>query len=67
MAKLLNLLDPENINCDYIGFTYPNTTTEVATYRRTNATGPIVMVITVVYTDATKTAISSIVRAPVRS
>lgn len=67
MARLINLLDPDNSSADYIGVTYPNDTTEVYTYKRINASGATVLVITVVYTDNTKVNIASILRAPTRA
>jgi hypothetical protein len=44
---------------DYIGVTYPNGTTEVYVYKVGGASGTAVGTLTVVYTDSTKTSMSS--------
>lgn len=49
---------------DYISAAYPNGTTEVYTFRIGGASGTVVMTLTVVYTDSSKDAISTVTRAP---
>jgi len=49
---------------DYIGATYPDTSTEVYTYKIGGASGTVVGVVTVVYSDAgTKAIISSVTKS----
>jgi DNA repair exonuclease SbcCD ATPase subunit len=48
---------------DYIAATYPTTSQEVYTYKTGGASGIVVGVITVNYTDATKTILSSVVKS----
>lgn len=48
---------------DYIGAAYPVATTEVYTYKSGGAGGTTVGTITVVYTDATKTVLTSVTKA----
>ena len=48
---------------DYVGATYPTATTEVYTTKLGGASGSIQEVVTVTYTDSTKTAITSVARA----
>ena len=45
---------------DYIGVTYPTTSSEVFTYKTGGSGGATVGVITVVYTDATKEVLVSV-------
>ncbi len=47
---------------DYIGASYPNSTTEVYTSKSGGSGGSTQQVVTVVYTDATKANISSVTR-----
>jgi hypothetical protein len=47
---------------DYIAVTYPLTTQEVYTYRSGGVSGTIVAVITVNYSDDTKSAITSVAK-----
>lgn len=56
-----NLL--EGIVFDYIGASYPTSTSEVFTYKIGGSGGTTQATITVVYTDATKEFISSVTRA----
>jgi len=49
---------------DYIGVTYPDTSTEVYTYKLGGSSGTTVGIITVVYSDAgTKEIISSVTKS----
>jgi len=49
---------------DYIGATYPDTSTEVYTYKTGGSSGTVVGTITVVYSDAgTKQIISSVTKS----
>ena len=54
-----NLIDADY---DYIAVTYPLGTTEVYTFKTGGAGGTTVATITVVYTDATKTDLSSVTK-----
>lgn len=47
---------------DYIAVDYPNSTTEIYSYYTGGSGGTLVATITVVYTDATKNAVSSVAR-----
>jgi len=47
---------------DYIGATYPNSTTEVYTYKTGGASGTTVATVTVVYTTATKDLLSTVTK-----
>jgi hypothetical protein len=47
---------------DYIGFTYPDTMTDVLTYKTGGAAGTTVATITTVYTTEAKDIISSITK-----
>jgi hypothetical protein len=48
---------------DYIGVDYPDTSTEVYTYKTGGASGTVVGVITLVYTDAvTKNILESVTK-----
>jgi len=47
---------------DYIAVTYPDTSTEVYTYKTGGVSGTSVAIITVVYTDSTKEVITSVAR-----
>jgi len=59
----LSLINPGwNTTVDSITVTYPDTVTEVYRYRTGGASGTIVLTVTVVYVDATKAAITSVVR-----
>lgn len=48
---------------DYISAAYPQTDTEVYTYKTGGSGGTTVGTVTVVYTDANKTAISSVTKS----
>ena len=48
---------------DYIGATYPDTETEVYTYKSGGSGGTIVGTITVVYTDSTKAVLLSVTKS----
>lgn len=48
---------------DYIGVTYPITSQEVYTYKTGGASGTVVGIITVNYTDATKEILSSVIKS----
>ena len=48
---------------DYIGATYPDTETEVYTYKSGGSSGTVVGTITVVYTDSTKAVLSSVTKS----
>lgn len=47
---------------DYEGFTYPDTTTDVITFRTGGAAGVIVATLTMIYVDSTKERVSSITK-----
>ena len=47
---------------DYISAAYPNSTTEVYTYKEGGASGTTVATITVVYTDSSKDLISTVTK-----
>jgi len=47
---------------DYIAATYPNSTTEVYTYKSGGSSGTTVGVVTVVYSDASKEILTSVER-----
>ena len=47
---------------DYISAAYPNSTTETYTYKSGGASGTLVAIVTVVYTDATKDLVSTVTR-----
>jgi len=59
-TKISNTLITEPF--DYIGATYPDTSTEVYTYKLGGASGTLVGVITVVYTDSSKANILSVTK-----
>ena len=48
---------------DYVKATYPNTTTEVYTFRTGGSGGSVVATVTVTYTDATKEDLDEVTRA----
>jgi hypothetical protein len=52
-----------NFAWDYASVSYPDATTEVYTFKINGVSGTTVGTITVTYVDATKEAISTIVRA----
>lgn len=47
---------------DYIGVTYPNSTTETYTFKSGGSGGTTVATVTVVYTDSTKASLSSVTK-----
>jgi len=47
---------------DYVGVTYPNSTTETYTFKTGGSGGTTVATVTVVYTSASKANISSVTR-----
>jgi len=47
---------------DFIGATYPDTTTETYTFKSGGSSGSTVATVTVVYTDATKEFISTVTK-----
>jgi len=47
---------------DYIAMTYPTTTTDVFTYKQGGASGTVVGIITITYTNSSKTTIASVAR-----
>ena len=47
---------------DYIGATYPTTSSEVYTYKTGGSGGTTVATITVVYSDSTKEALTSVTK-----
>jgi len=47
---------------DYISVAYPNTTTEVYTFKTGGSGGTTVATITVVYSDSTKEALTSVTK-----
>lgn len=49
-------------NFDYVGASYPDTVTEVYTYKTGGSSGTTVATVTVVYTDATKETLTSVTR-----
>lgn len=57
----LGTLVPESF--DFVGATYPDTVTEVFTYRTGGASGTVVAIVTLVYVDATKDLILSVTRS----
>lgn len=59
-SGLGNLL--EGLEFDYIGATYPSSTTEVYTYRNGGSLGPVVATITVVYANPSKKNVVSVAR-----
>ena len=48
---------------DYLVVTYPNTTTEVYTFKTGGSGGTTVSVVTIVYTDTTKEFISTVTKS----
>jgi hypothetical protein len=56
-----NLL--EGVVFDYIAATYPDTVTEVYTYKSGGVGGTTVATLTVIYTDDTKEILSSVARS----
>jgi hypothetical protein len=52
----------EGVNFDFIGATYPNTTTEVYEYKLGGPSGTLQATVTVTYTDASKEVFSSAYR-----
>lgn len=48
---------------DYIGVSYPDSTTEVYTFKIGGSGGTTVSTVTVVYTDATKANLSSVTKS----
>lgn len=47
---------------DYVGVSYPNATSEVYTYRFGGAAGTVIATVTVVYTDTTKSSLTSVTK-----
>lgn len=62
-----NLVDLQNPHFDAVSVTYPDATTEVYSFRKGGLTGGISLVVTIVYTDATKALVSTITRTPQRT
>lgn len=52
----------EGVVYDYLAATYPNSTTEIYTYKTGGSGGTTVAVLTVVYTDSTKDFVSNVTR-----
>ena len=48
---------------DYIGVTYPDTTSEVYVFKTGGSSGTLVATVTVVYTDSTKANLTSVTRS----
>ncbi len=48
---------------DYIGVTYPTTSSEAYAYKRGGAGGTLIATLTVTYTDATKEVLSSVTKS----
>lgn len=67
MSMNSNLVDLQNPHFDAVSVTYPDTVTEIYSFRKGGLTGGIALVVTIVYTDATKALVSSIVRTPQRT
>ena len=59
-VRVVNTLVPDKF--DFIGASYPSSTVEVYTYKTGGASGTIVAVVTVTYSDPTKNAIISAAR-----
>lgn len=59
--KVTNSLIPDMY--DYVAVTYPTTTTEKFTFRNGGDSGTIVSTITLTYTDANKTDLSTVSKA----
>jgi len=55
------------IQYDFIGVTFPNTITEIYTYRTGGSGGTITATVTAVYTAASKLDLLSVTRTPVLS
>ena len=62
-----NLVDLQNPHFDAVSVTYPDTVTEIYSFRKGGLTGDIALVVTIVYTDATKALVSTITRTPQRT
>lgn len=60
MSSTFGKLVPEKY--DYIAATYPTTSTEVYTYKTGGSGGTTIATVTVVYSDSTKTILSSVAR-----
>ena len=52
-----------SVEYDYIGVTYPTTSSEVYTYKTGGSGGTTVQTLTVVYTDSTKAVLTSVTKA----
>lgn len=55
----LDFLDLANVRANYFDVSYPDTVTEIYTFRKNGPSDPIVCQITIVYTDATKSFIAN--------
>lgn len=53
----------EGLVFDYIAATYPDTSTEVYTYKSGGVGGTTVAIITLIYTDSTKKVLTSVERS----
>jgi hypothetical protein len=60
-VRTLNTLVVDNY--DYIGVTYPTTTSEVYTYKTGGAGGTTIAIVTVVYTDECKDELTSVTKS----
>lgn len=56
----IDFLDFNNTFSKFLKVTYPDTITEVYTFQKTGTTTPIVLQLTVVYTDSTKENIDTV-------
>jgi len=64
LAKRVTLINSlVAVAYDYIGVTYPTTSSEVYVFKTGGASGTIVATVTVVYSDSTKNNLTSVTRS----
>lgn len=64
LAKRVAVVDGmgllSGVHYDYVTVTYPNSTTDVFTFKNGGSSGTTVATVTLVYTDTTKNSLSSV-------
>ena len=66
MSRNTSLVDLNQIHFDAVTVAYPDSVTEVYSFRKGGISGVVALTLTIVYTSSTKESIDSIVRVPGR-
>jgi len=66
MSRNTSLVDLNQTHFDAVTVAYPDSVTEVYTFRKGGLSGQVALTLTIVYTSAAKTLVQSIIRVPSR-